>query len=239
VNNIETLKLILKMAAFEQPVPDTVKIQMMNSMRKNLIIILKRFGKYGFFTMAAVHLFFILKKIGISISLFKSYILLIMVSVLVAGVVGVTAFTVIKKHFTAVSPVKETTLASIPQNGRFKQQPGKKFALPQNYKLEMLPFVASGKSTSDANKVTNTVYKYLKKHFKETVVLSEADHGVESPYMMVGTIINLENTNTIHARLVDARSSMVLLYLSEKWVNDDDLGLIAEKIAYAFSQKIE
>jgi hypothetical protein len=238
VNNIEIMKLILKMYSFEQPVPDAVKIQMMVSMRKNLIIILKRFGKYGILTMAAVYLLFILKKIGLSISLFKAYILLILASAFVAGAIGVVTFTVVRKHFTEAVPLKETAPAYIGHESKKLQSTQTSVSLRQNCKLEILPFAVSGKTTIQSDKVTDSIYKYMKIHLKDTVVLSEINHGFESPYMMVGSIIHLADNNLINARLVDAKNSTVLLYVSEEWNNDDDLGSVAERIAFAFSRKM-
>jgi hypothetical protein len=239
VNNIEILKLILKMYSFEQPMPDSVKKQMLISMRKNLIIILKRFGKYGLLTMAAVYLLFLLKNVGLSISLFKAYILLLVTSVLMAGAISIVVYSVIKKHITVVLPVRETTLACIKPNDKKLKPQQQSITSVRNYKLEMFPFAVSGRITSESNKVTNTIFSCMKKQLNETVVLSELNQSADSPYMMLGSVIQLENTNTIHARLVDARNSIVLMYVSQEWINDDDLNIVAEKIALAFSQRIE
>jgi hypothetical protein len=239
VNNIETLKLILKMYSFEQPIPDSVKLQMMVSMRKNLVIILKRFGKYGIMTMTAVYLFFVLKKIGLSVSLLKAYIMLLVMSALVAAAVGFVAYSIVNKYFTDEVAQKATSVACDADTGKKIPPLQKSIQLTQNYKVEMFPFVASGEIASESKKVTNAIFSYMKKQLNETVVLSEMSNRAESPYMMVGSIIHICDTNTINARLVDARNSMVLLYISEEWANDDDIGPIAEKIAFACSRKIK
>jgi hypothetical protein len=102
MSNLETIQLIIKSGGLEAPVPPEMRKFFLESSRKNLIVILKRAGKCSVLTLCAINLLFFVKKMGISLTIAKAYVVLTVGTSLVAGTVTaaavVTAKTVIERH---------------------------------------------------------------------------------------------------------------------------------------------
>jgi len=65
--------------------------------RKNLIVILEKAGKCGFLTVCAINLLFFVKKFGISLSIAKAYLVLVIASFLIIGGVAAASVYTVKK----------------------------------------------------------------------------------------------------------------------------------------------
>lgn len=108
MNSLETIQLIVKSAGMDAPVPQEMRAFFHESSRKNLIVILRKAGKCGLFTLCAINLLFLLKKLGLSLTVAKAYIVLTVATALTAGTAvtasAVAVHSVITRTHTAAAP---------------------------------------------------------------------------------------------------------------------------------------
>ena len=138
MTNIEAIQLILHSYQFERPVPKEVRSFLLKSCKRNLVFILKKFGKYGIITFFVINLLFLFKKMGISLVITKAYVLVVIGSVAAAGTVTAVSALTVKKyidHRNAVASVESVQQNSIaPSAGTPSNTP--ESAKKQNVKPE-------------------------------------------------------------------------------------------------------
>jgi hypothetical protein len=168
MTNIEALQLVLRTYRFETPVPEDVRRFILKSSKRNLIVILKKFGKCGFVMLGAIHVLYFVKKFGFSLSMTKAYILFIAGSAFIAGAVTtvsvVTAKKIIEKKTPGIiQPVESITPAATGDS----PQPGSAVKADDTQKE---------KPVSQLKKLYNT-YKHVEKvHLKDGTILSGVVH---------------------------------------------------------------
>lgn len=108
MTNKDIIKLILQTYKIERDVPNDAKNNMFVSRKRNLSKILKKFGKYGFFTSLAVKLLFELRQLGIPATMAKAYAVIIAGSIAVTGIASTASVVVLKKYLANRNPVVMT-----------------------------------------------------------------------------------------------------------------------------------
>jgi hypothetical protein len=113
MTNKDVIKLILQTYKIENEVPDDAKNNMFVSRKRNLAKILKKFGKYGFFTSLAIKLLFELRQLGIPVTMAKAYAVIIAGSIAVTGIASTASVVVIKKYLATRHPAVLTDTLNV------------------------------------------------------------------------------------------------------------------------------
>ncbi|HEY1407166.1 MAG TPA: hypothetical protein VF857_11200 [Spirochaetota bacterium] len=167
MTNKDAIQLIFRMYRFESPVPVEMQRIFLDSSKKNLIVILKKFGKCGTMTIGAINLLYAMKKFGISLTMTKAYIVLMLASAGVAGVV--VAASIVTTHFVFDNRSPEINQ---PMNVDKSADP----LASQESPVVQKNASQSAKSDSPLKKLHNTYRHVEKVYLKDGTVLTGVVH---------------------------------------------------------------
>ncbi len=96
INNIQLLEQLLIKYRLTEPVPQEVRSYILKRKRKFFIKLCKSIGIYNIFFGSVLTVFFIVKKLGISITLIHSAVIVGLLTLLSAGSITYCGYTIIK-----------------------------------------------------------------------------------------------------------------------------------------------
>lgn len=239
MTNIEVISLILKNYKFETPIPRAVRHLMLDSRRRNLIFILKKFGKYGLFTLGAVNLMFFVKKFGFSLTITKTYIIVTAAAAVAAGALTTASVISVKRFIDSqksiitpgdiapAQPVESAAQSVKPVTGN-----GAAPSAVIINSLEIKPLTAPGDLSAESKNLTREILNQLNTiKGDNSVFISGSGVSREAPMILVGSIVKLGDSYTINARLVDTKSSRMVILITEKFNKGDNVTDTAKSIA--------
>jgi len=95
-NDILIFEEVLKRYKLTEPVPADVRSRILAGKKAFFIKLCRRLGIYNIFFAAAITVFFAVKKIGLTLSLVQSYVVLITASALITGAITCVGYTAVK-----------------------------------------------------------------------------------------------------------------------------------------------
>lgn len=243
MKNRDILKDVLKKFKLDRSLPVEVQKEMLEAKKNTFILILKRFGKYSFFMMMVVWLFYKVKKYGLVLSLAKSaYMIVVSIAMLVA-LISVGSYAAVKYiSFPDMPQIKELQKEIKTDNkhktGKQYKKKIKKQAPVISYKLGILPFSHYQQhqlSVKAANIIRNNLMLLKGKNAAALVYNANKNN---TPKVLVGSIVELAGSYKITVKVVDSKNSAVLLYVSEQMQSKQDLNNICKIIASKIAKKI-
>lgn len=233
MNNNQAIGLVLEKYRFALPLDPEGKRAADISKKKNLSKILRTHGKTGIFTAVAVWVLFRAKNAGYTLTLTKAYITA--VALAAASACAVTAASAV----AVVSYVRSSAPAVI------SAPPAQESAAPAvrspqavsrsaiQWKLELQPFSSAPEIKGTADLITAAVRTKLSTEMK-IPVFTTGSVSADAPMILVGSIMKLDSNYILNARLVDTKTSKIVLLISEKGSEDrirDIAAAAADKIS--------
>jgi hypothetical protein len=217
MNNYEALDLVLQRYKFTVPLPQPAKAHAEKSKMKNLEKILRKQAKTGLLTGSAVYLFFRIKRAGYTLSITKAYITAVIIAAGAACAVtaaSAAAIVVYARNPTPVIPAAPATpKPSAAQSAPSADKPKPKPAIA--WKLEIQPFSSAPEIRETAEIITSALKTRLSSDMRLPVfVTGSAD--ADAPMILVGSVVKLDDKFILNARLVDTKTSRIVLLISEK-----------------------
>lgn len=216
--------------------------------RKSLVKIFKEAKQYNPVFGAILFIFFMFKRIGITISFLQSATIMVCVSIFVPTVLVASLYIGVKMYLDDKTEIKiENKEVSETINIQKKEKPVK---VKPVIKPETKPIKKFKKfiifNSFETNNVNNDVILKLSNNFKKRLrnlrgnenILSEATN-TENNYYLFGSIEKIENKYVLSIRLVDKKSGMID-FLDTTQVNSmNELKGKIQQLALQISQRLE
>jgi len=207
---------------FDEPVDSSVKKYIHESKKRNLKHILKSERKYGFFTAAAVFVFFLAKKAGLTLSYFNAV-------VITGAVAAVSTAAVIAGSVSGVNYIieKNRVLEEIP--APVIETPEVKPSLKNIKPVSIYRFSGTTDSSIIAEQVTGTIYKkLLAEHGEDNVFLSSFSKN--SGYLVTGSVEKLNNRYLITMKIVDPARGIIINMDTNEIDSVDELPSVCRRL---------
>jgi hypothetical protein len=243
----EILKAVIEKYELSEPVPQDVRISMIKSRKRNLILILNQDAKGGLFVSAVVSLFLWVKKLGISISIIKSAIAVSMALIIGAGLITAAGLYTAGMVVNYFADEKQT----IDRIDNVSTVPEEKPVSPVVQDILFYSVAVSMVEMEDApdkliSDFTTKVISELRniKGAKAAIDIKKLDKYHKADKILTISIIKLDEKTSssdtgsiyrISAKIVNSNNSRVLMYSSTTAEDrnniPDSLRKLAEKIS--------
>lgn len=243
MNEKALLKSLLDKYEISEPMPLQARRTMNRSKKKNLAAIIKKHADVFFLTGAAVSLFFSVKKIGISISITKSAVLLTIASVAAAGIVALTAVYAVKHLIPEQQVSPGETFAQQKVSDPVQSGDGIAAGEVMSYAIAVDRVSMAGVTAARRSVYTGTIISELRREKGELAAINSysLDKFHVSKKVLSVSIIELKNPGAagsvfrISAKVVSSENSRVLMYISETAQGEDainnSLKVLMEKVS--------
>ncbi len=246
-NNIDQLFEKYKM---KEPLPPEVRSRINKSKKKSLINILSQ-GKKNYFIIITVSVLLFMKKFGLNLTLLKSVILAGASAVIITGTAVVSTAAVYYKIFNPndlkkpVMDVPEdiTNTSGISTSTNEKSSADKTFAAPKvqiPFEVGIMYFYSDAKSSAFSSKimagVTQNLIKLRNPDFAGFV--SDSKSSNKAKKILTGSVLKLDNNYKITLKLVDFKTTQILVYITETVEKEEDAARASESIAKKILDKM-
>ncbi len=230
MNHLETMDKILDRYKFRKDIPDAAKKNIERSKKDTLKAILKKNGTYGIITSLIISVFLFAKKTGIPLSIVKCTIIVWTAIALGTGMIaGGTFYTVTSILPPAGTPVLEERAPVSEKTADTQEKSGivspathdtqASAVLP--YEIGIMPFESSNLDASLRERATGGVTRRL-------VMIRGADKvGMvgrrQADRLLLGSIEKLNTSYQITLRVVEAKTTKIILFLNERAESEDTI----------------
>jgi hypothetical protein len=230
----DAIKELLKKYKFDRPLPDDRKKQLGRIRKKSMIAILEKKGKYSSFLFLAVTFFFWVKRFGISLSLGKSAVAVLTAMIVILGAVATSAYYAVSGLLMKHEITSEQAMTSPTKD------PGRPLEPPREEKTSYRIVVGNfdfDPELAAAGRQTNSSIRSELLRIKggTMVAMAGAPGSAKTNMILAGSIIRLDATFLITAKIIDRTTSRVLFLVSESAESEQDIPracrVISEKIA--------
>lgn len=235
MSRTEKLNEVLTKYRFTGPVPPDVRKAMEKSKRKTLAGILRGKGGFGLVVFLSVSLYALLKKTGISVTITKCTVAVwcSLVIIAAAAVSGGTYLAV--RHITAVVPLEINSPAVPDESETEGRQPAP--AQPTAgqgrfvYDIGIAGF-ESGADAGIASELSEALQRILAARTPgmRIGIVKRGTPGPSARLMLAGSLIRLEHSYRVTARLIDAKSSKIITMTSVTMESGDGVESTGKKI---------
>ncbi len=236
---IEQFSRVLDRLGFAEPAPPELQEYIRKVKRRQFRKTLKRTGAYSLVFILISYIYFTLKKIGISVTIYKSAAILALGSSITAVSIGAGAYFAAKK---IIAPAEEIKIEKIQQEENVtaavpvpvKKEPDNADTLENIRKrIGVQPFDAANADVSMSVRVTDMIAAGL-------AALRGADYvvntrreksGKRTGMLLKGSVEFLNGEYTLTAKVVDVQTLKVIYYTSETAATENDIDSACSKIA--------
>ncbi len=235
-DRLQEIRSILHKYKLDDPVEESLRKQFNSFKQHDLKGVLKKTGRYSMFAGVIYGFYFLLKKLGIGVTIVKSTVVLSVGAVTLVGSLSTGTYYTIKHivkpqkkiekkdifqkkdQSRSFKKVDRKLVPQVVRENNSKQKTEKKLASVIIKEYGVVPFSVENVPASIANKVTSTVIQSLSKKGSTMRITSSKQNAVRK--MVIGSIERLGGTYTVSMRLVRVKDSKILK-LSSKSVSDE------------------
>lgn len=240
---LEQFGRVLDRMGFAEPAPPELQEYIRKIKRSQFRKTLKRTGAYSFTFALVSYIYFTVKKMGISITIYKSAAILALSSTITAVSIGAGAYFAVKKITAPKEEIKIEKVLQEEQIALPASEPAKKNGDSADT-LEKIRKRIRVKSFDSANvdgamsgRVTDAIAGGLAslRGIDYVVNSRKEKSGKRTGMVLKGSVEYLNGIYTVTAKVIDVTTARVLFYTSESSASEDDIdgacGKIAKKIA--------
>ncbi len=235
MKNADKLRELLEFYRFYEPVPPEGQSRIPQARKETLKRILRKKGKYGLLILLGINTYYLLKKLGISISLAKSVIIAVTVSVLsVTTVTAAVYFTL--QYVTGEKPdiiekpeIEEKINKEVEKRGSLNADIDEKPvaikpAVPRPL-LNIIPFKHDESLKKISAQIIGDICNSVKSSKGNWAVTTTVDltSMKKADKVLFGSIAKLGGKYIITTRLVERKSSRVIQFIKETAESEDDI----------------
>ncbi len=237
MRNEDKLREVLEFYRFHEPVPAEARSHILRARKETLKRILREKGKYGLLILLGVNTYYLLKKLGISISLGKSVTIAVTVSLLSATAVTVAAYFTVQYAISGKPGVIEKP--EIEEKIKKESEVEKKSSLKTNIDgkpvalkpavprplLNIIPFKHDKSLKNISAQIVKNISSSVKSSKGDWAVTTSVDlpSGKKAGKVLFGSIAKLGDKYIITARLVERKSSRVIQFIKETAESEDEI----------------
>lgn len=238
MNGKDIIQRLFEKFRFAEPMPDDVRRGMPNRKKAGLVSILRMKKKYGIFTAPVIWLFFLARRMGITLSMAMSSLVVWSFIILIIGSTTIgLVYTV--KYFLQRDPVAETEVA--PGNDVLKADGKNAFPAASHgegppVSLGVVPFEFVGVDPVLADQVTRKIGGRIivSRGARKVVYVGSTGGATKAKSLLLGAVVRVGGGYRITARVVDSSSTRIIAFASENISSveelDDACGRISAKV---------
>ena len=234
----------------KEPLPPEVRSRMNKSKKKALINILSQ-GKRNYPIIITVTVLLFLKKFGLNLTLLKSAILAGASAVIITGTAVVSTAAVYYKIFNPADLIKPEIDVSADKNSSSgisissddKSSADKTFTAPKvqvPFEVGIMYFYSDAKSSALSSKIMSGVTQSLirLKNPDFAGFVSDAKSSNKAKKILTGSVLKIDNIYKITLKLVDFKTTQILVYITETVEKEEDAAKASESIARKILEKM-
>ncbi len=245
IDELIQLQNLLDKYKVTAPLPHALQEHVLDNKRKQLVIILKKLGRYNPLFGIILFVFFLFRKSGFGLSIIQSAIVLTVSSVFFVGGISFSTYLYVKQSSDSGAKVEHSGIIdkspSISDNSRILARKQKKTTVAGNLKFEKFiqihPFESSSEEFSQA--ITSEIKKELVRLRGKSNILTSGNNSHESSVLMFGSVEKIKISYVITTRLVDKKTGKLIFMTSEQFKSMKDVNMVCKKIAMAISGNIK
>lgn len=229
----DPIRELLKKYKLDRPLPDGQKNRLGSIRKKSMISILRKRGKYSPFVLIVVWFFFWIKRFGVSLSLGKSAVVVFTAIIITMGAVATSAYYAVNlllKEEIKTERIKQ----DVNKNAGPEAASGREAA--HRYQIVIGSFEFDPEIGATGRQINNSIrYELIRIKGGNTVAPPGVPGTVAIKNILVGSIIKLDKTYRITAKIIDRSTSRVIYLVSESADSTQDIPracrALSEKIA--------
>jgi len=245
IEDLILLQNLLEKYKVTAPLPHVVQEHILDNKRKQLVVILKKLGRYNPLFGIILFVFFLFRKLGFGLSIIQSAIILAASSALIVGSISVSTYMYVKQLPDTEPQVEQPGIIdnppSVSDNSRTSVQKQKKTAPTGHLKfknfIQLHPFESSSEKFSQA--ITSEMKKELARLRGKNNILMSGNNSQESSVLMFGSVEKIKTSFIITTRLVDKKTGKLIYMTSEQFKSMNEIDRVCNKIAGAISEKVK
>ncbi len=249
IADIKLLQGLLEKYRVAEPVPAAVRARVISRRRGNLVEILKKLGRYNPLLGAILIVYFLFKKLGLSVSLVQSAVVFFTVSALTIAGVTTGSYFVVKRVIDSSMKVelqndeRNGTIETIPRvvdNVDPLKTAEESIPILREVKnvIHLQPFEGMDAQGSDVSLVSNTIQGELVRLRGSKNILSGKASSQANRLLLLGTVRKHASLYAITAKVVDGETGRIRFAATEE-AKSDSLVSISKKLAKEISDNIE
>lgn len=225
----DPIKELFKIYKFEKPLSDDQKKQLNRSKSRSLVAILKKQKKFTPILLLSVTVFFWIKRFGINISLGQSLVAAVTSIVFATGTLSAGTYYA-ARHFFFPDRVKELK----------KEDKEIKTVVPEpHYRIVIAGFAFENDIAQVGKKVNGIIVQDLIQHWGASAIgLMGAKGSEHAGRIITGSVVKMEKSYLITAKIIDRKTSQIILYTTETALSDADIPRACRTIAGKISGRI-
>lgn len=110
MNQTDIFRELIRFYRLEKPIPMKVHKDLLKARRETLLTILEKQVNYGLFILLIINLFFFAKRIGISISIIKSTLIIWTISLAITAAITISSYYLIRNIIQIEPPITKESL---------------------------------------------------------------------------------------------------------------------------------
>jgi len=249
IADIKLLQGLLEKYRVAEPVPAAVRARVISRRRRNLVEILKKLDRYNPLLGVILIVYFLFKKLGLSVSLVQSAVVFFTVSALTVAGISTGSYIVVKRAIDSSTNVmfeKDAKDVATETTPGFvdKVDPSKtgEESIPVLREVKnvihLQPFEGMDAQGSDVALVSNTIQGELVRLRGAKNIVSGKVTSQGNRFLLLGTVRKHASLFAITAKVVDSESGRIRFAATEE-AKSDSLVSISKKLAKEISDNIE
>lgn len=244
-DNIDNFENTLKKLQVTNAIPAKIKKKIHKYERADYIELLKKTGQYSLFAACSAYIIFFFKKIGISLTIFQSSVILvissatIVISIAMATIFSINYFATDVLENNVVKPINEiktTTVKEKITQAKTKNVSKKSLILKRPFIL-----IESFKTESVNNKILKVVKQNIFKSLSHTrgkkSILGSLPQN--NDYVILkGYVDFIDGQYVVDVKIYDVKKFEYILFATETVTGVEKLGYACEKISTKIDQKL-
>lgn len=234
MNHLETMDKILERYKFRKDIPDAAKKNIERSKKDTLKAILKKNGSYGIITSLIISVFLFAKKTGIPLSIVKCTIIVWTAIALGTGIVAGGTFYTVKSILPPAgnpaleerAPVSEKTADTQEKSGIVSPAThDTQAAAVLPYEIGIMPFESSNLDAALRERATggSTRSLVMIRGTDKVGMVGRGSSGRQADRLLLGSIEKLNTSYQITLRVVEAKTTKIILFLNERAESEDTI----------------
>jgi len=249
IADIKLLQGLLEKYRVAEPVPAAVRVRVIAGRRRNLVEILKKLDRYNPLLGAILLVYFLFKKLGLSVSLIQSAIVFFTVTAIsVAGVTTGSYIAVkrimdkapqveLQKDLTDKTATAEPKVTDKPESIKANDESTPVLRDVKNV-IYLQPFDGTNAQGGDIALVSSTIQRELVRLRGVKNIVTGKASGQSSRLLLLGTVRKHDTLYAISAKVIDSDTGRIRFATTEE-AKSDSLILISKKLAKEISDNIE
>jgi hypothetical protein len=249
IADIKLLQGLLEKYRVTEPVPAAVRVRVIAGRRRNLVVILKKLDRYNPLLGAILLVYFLFKKLGLSVSLVQSAVVFFTVTALSVAGVTTGSYIVVKRVIDSSPKVElqndegSVTIETSPRvvdtvdSAKTGEESTPVLREVKNV-IHLQPFEGMDAQGSDVTLVSNAIQSELVRLRGSKNILSGKASSHVNRLLLLGTVRKHASLYAITAKVVDGESGRIRFAATEE-AKSDSLVSISKKLAKEISDNIE